>query len=662
MFLRTQHEFLFVGRDEDSFVENYCYDLGEGSEINGKIFINLEIQNNPAEAELIGETIFDTLRKSFFSDLEKDPYIRFEDSLKEINKILNTISQEKVSKHIGNLHVIIAAIVDNNLYLTQCGEAEAYLVRRRFCSVISEGLSDAQSQDYFNNIASGILENGDVVLLSSTRLLRYITKTDLAKITASNRNLVATLAELKDFLSSEILARIGFIGISVEESEASGKEKDQSFGHIQKEEEYAHDGVEEHKKSMITFQSVKQQASTLFLKAKDRFGDFRNNTRNRGGRTMTGSSAQEMNFSSFSKEKILIILVTLIIVFIGGIFWLKGRAAEQAKVDQLNATLNEVRETINSAESTYLHDPIKAIKMLNEASDKAKVVLNSRYNRQKANELLKNIEKLRDKLDGIQRAEPQLLANLAEKRPGVDALGLLSLKDNLYAFEYNALYPILLNSVLDPLTIDDKEKVIAGTFFEDNNSLLFFTDNKKLIEYKDNNFTSVQSEEGSFHEGTAVQGYDNKFYILDTVQNQIWRYVRRRDKFSSAEKYNSEGNVKNAVSLSIDGSIYLLTNDGSILKFLLGKQKDLQIKKSPSIPLAQPTKILTALDMQRVYVLESNKNRLLIYEKDKQGDGLSYVSQYVFENLDDVRDFQISKDEKILYLLDKTKVYKLNLS
>ena len=44
MSLRTQYEFLFVGRDEDSFVENYAYDLGDGSDSAGKIFINLGIK------------------------------------------------------------------------------------------------------------------------------------------------------------------------------------------------------------------------------------------------------------------------------------------------------------------------------------------------------------------------------------------------------------------------------------------------------------------------------------------------------------------------------------------------------------------------------------------------------------------------------------------
>ena len=122
MSSKLQHEFFFVGRDEGSFVENYAYDLGESGH-GGKIFINLEIQNNPAEAEALGDSIFDSMRRAFFADTDKDPYVRFEEAIKAVNKVLAEKKEHKVSKFIGNLHIIIAAIVGNDLFLTQCGDA-----------------------------------------------------------------------------------------------------------------------------------------------------------------------------------------------------------------------------------------------------------------------------------------------------------------------------------------------------------------------------------------------------------------------------------------------------------------------------------------------------------------------------------------------------------
>jgi len=58
MGLSLTSEFIFVGRGDESFLENYSYELSEDDGRGGKIFMALEILNNQAEAEDIGETIF----------------------------------------------------------------------------------------------------------------------------------------------------------------------------------------------------------------------------------------------------------------------------------------------------------------------------------------------------------------------------------------------------------------------------------------------------------------------------------------------------------------------------------------------------------------------------------------------------------------------------
>ena len=44
--LKTQSEFLFIGRGDDSFLENYSYELESNVEEGGRLFISLEISNN----------------------------------------------------------------------------------------------------------------------------------------------------------------------------------------------------------------------------------------------------------------------------------------------------------------------------------------------------------------------------------------------------------------------------------------------------------------------------------------------------------------------------------------------------------------------------------------------------------------------------------------
>jgi len=668
MSLRTQYEFLFVGRDEDSFVENYAYDLGEGGENSGKIFINLEIQNNPAEAEDIGELIFDTLRKRFFSDPDEDPYVRFEKSLKDVNRELKNLRLGKPSHFIGNLHVIIAAIVGDNLLLTQCGEAEAYLIRRKFCSVISDDLYDPESKDFFTNIANGTVEPEDFILLSSTRLLRYINKNDFARI-GSSKSLVGALGELRDFLSAEVLGKMGFIGIRAGfPAELTDQERSKVVSHLQKEEKIHGPGSKAKQPVNVILVDAVKKLSESVKNLSQKFalgsrGGAGIRGEERPGRVVRGGQGGGLfSFSSWSRDKILGAIIIIIIVLVGGVWWLRSRADEQTKIDHYVAILSQVQEEIGSAETTGQYNKDQASQMLNDAEQQALGVLNSGYARSDARKYLDQIQATRDKLDGVIHPLTRVLADLSAKRANVSALGLLSLKGSMYVFEYNALYPILADKVLDPLTIDENETVIAGSAFDDQNSLLFYTKSGKVIQYKDNRMAFVQSAEGSFHKGVAVQAYNNKFYILDPDSNQIWKYTKLRDKFDSAQQYNVDGDLKNGVSFAIDGNVYVVNKDGSMTKLLSGNKQNLVLKRQPVKPLSAPVKIFTELDLPQVYILEPSTHRVMVYYKDDKTQGLTYQAQYVFDDLNDLRDLYYDKNNNKLYLMDASKVYEVDLN
>ncbi|MBU0668120.1 hypothetical protein KJ951_02185 [Patescibacteria group bacterium] len=651
---------MFVGRDEGGFVENYAYDIGEGGENSGKIYINIEVQNNPVDAELIGETIFDSMRKAFFADLEKDPYVRFEDAVRSTNKALQKIKEEKASDYIGTLHVVIAAIVGNTLYLTQTGEAEAYLIRRRLCSTVSEGLGEDSVEEMFTNIASGSLEPGDFVLFSSTRLLRFISKTDLAKI-LSGRNLISTLGELKDYLMTEVLGRIGLTGIAVSEGAPAltQKEHGQIKEHLEKEEFY------DKKRPGKSGYALKDTLNTLTAAVNDlrqRVTALADKGKARVSRS--GSVRREgggLNLKAMGKDRMLVTLIAAIIILTLSIWWIKGQATEQAKIEGYSVTLNEVQETLNSAETTGQYNKDQAGQMLSQAKQKALEVLNSGYHRSKANELLGKIQESQDALDGVMHPDVRTLADLSEKRDNVSALGLLHLGGTLYAYEYNALYPIVLDKVQDPLTIDENETVIAGAVYDDKDSLLFYTKSGKVMEFKDNRVSFVDTADGAFKKGVAIEAYSNKIYILDSAGNQIWRYTRRRDSFDAAEAYNINADLAKGIDLAIDGNIYVLGNDGYITKLFSGNKEEFPIKKEPIDPLENPTRIYTELDMGSIYILEPDKQRVLVYYKDDKTGGASYDRQLVFDDMTDLRDLFVDKDTNKLYLLDQSKIYEVAL-
>ncbi|MFH1284637.1 MAG: hypothetical protein ABIH78_03565 [Candidatus Peregrinibacteria bacterium] len=665
MAFKANYEFLFVGKDDNSFLENYSYDLfQEHGEKSGQIFINLEIQNNPVDAEEIGNVIFETMQKVFFEDVQKDPYERFEMALKSVNGILGEFKAQKTSGYIGNLNVVIAAIVSDTLYLSQTGDAEAYLVRKRYVSVVSDGLSEENegSGDVFTNIASGSVENGDFVLFSSTRLLRYISKTDLARC-IGHADVAETLNEINDIISTEILGKISLTGIMFEEA---------SQDDIEDLEDLSDNRTQPLLKTSESSGSAsKGNIAGRFMTAIKGYRRRKGEVFQARGGTMKRVGGWFGNFwkslfkSGFGKNKILFLLVVVIIALAGGIWIAKSNMAQKAELQRLDGVLTSVQDKVAEASTKGSYDKETAKTILDQAYTDAMTVLNSGYYRDKAILVLGDIENTRDTLDNVKRVDnPTVLADLSAKRSDVNALGFVMLKDRLFVFEYNALYELVLDQVQDPLTIDDEETVIAASAFDDRNSLVFLTKSGKLIEYRDGTMSFMDTDDGAFHKGAAIASWSNRVYLLDPVSSQVWKYTFKgtRDTFGSAEAYfTADVDISNALDLAIDSNVYVLESNGDILKFYGGVQAEFYVNNAPFNSFKTPTVIYTNEKLDDIYVLDSQESRVLVFKKDSLDVNITYESQYLIEGVGDLRDIYVDPDSRQLYVLTSNKVLEVDL-
>jgi len=654
MALSLIYEFLFIGRDDNSFLENYYYDLFQdyGTK-SGQIFISLEIQNNPVDAEEIADVIFETMKKEFFEHIDMDPYARFEITLKSINAVLSEYKSKKNSGYIGNLNMIVAAVVDNTLYLSQCGDSEAYLIRKRFVSVVSEGLDEgSDSDDVFTNIANGEIEESDFILFSSTRLLRYISKNDLAGALKMN-NVVDSLSEIKDVISTEMLGKLGLTGVFFNKSVESDKEP--VFSETP--------NVKEHKKdsSMARVSSKKKLITGKFLTSLKKY-------KNR----MRASTGGLNNFldgllpKGVDKKKILTGLVVVICVLVIGIFLANGNGEKEAKIAEYDEVLDSVQLMLTEAEtkSAYAKDEAKII--LDKAYNDVLTVYSSGYHKDKSKIFLDKIEDLRDGLDNVKRiTSPKVFADLKTKRPDVNAMGFVEVGDRVFVYEYNALYELVLDQIQDPITIDENESIVAATGFEDRGSVVFITKSGKVIEYREGAISFMDTEDGTFNKGVAVDDWSNKIYIMDPVSNQIWKYTYKstRDTFSSAEKYlvSDDVDISGAKDFAIDANVYVLNSNSDIYKFYGGKEAKYSIEDLPLNKIQDPKSIYTDDRLDRVYVLDSKGKRIFVYYKEGGSGNLIYNLQYFFDGEYELRDFYVEPDTQKLYVLTKDVVLEIDL-
>lgn len=636
MSLGTNFEFLFIGRGEDSFLENYAYELStDDADKGGKIFLNVEITNNQAEAETVAEQMFTVFKDHFYEDLTLSAYERFEAALKFVNGKLKNFQQEKPSGFIGNLNVVIAAFVGKELLLSQTGDAEAYLVRGSYVSVISEGLFDPNRRDeeVFMNIASGDLTEGDFVVFSSSRLLRYMTKTEVARIFQPLREPISALADLRDTIITEILGRVGVIGVKVGVGPVTGDNR-APVKLRSKAHEHVRQVVERVKRTRVGSKVAARVEDLKKILPEDRF----------------------------TKHNLFVAFVVVLIIFVLGSTWLYTTRQNREEIARFEGVLTEVQDMINLAESKGQFDKDQAAAILKNAEAKTLEVLNAREFRSKASQILDSINEQRALLDNVRTVEtPQVFADLSLKKPNVNNLGLLFLKDRLFAFEFNALYEIILDRVQSPMTIDQNETVILGSAFDDIDGLVFATKARRIVEYRDGRFYFMDTGDGAWNTAVDIKAYGSRLYLLDPERNKIWRYSRGRDRYGAGETYNIDGDVSGAVAMAIDGALYVAKNNGSIMRFYAGKEEPFPIKQSPMLALASPTKLFTHNETGQMYILEAANNRVLVYNKDAKTGGAVYSTQYRFPSLDDLRDVYVDQRAGKLYVADATKVYVTDL-
>ncbi len=153
----------------------------------------------------------------------------------------------------------------------------------------------------------------------------------------------------------------------------------------------------------------------------------------------------------------------------------------------------------------------------------------------------------------------------------------------------------------------------------------------------------------------AAAGYNNRLYLLDKKENKIYRYNKRPAGFTEEISWLKEkADFSNAVSLSIDGRIYVLKADGTLLKYLKGVSEDFELDiAEPAIEEA--TKVTVSPELKFIYILEPSKQRLLIF--DKTGD---FLMQYKVEQFTDLKDFIVNETTKKIYFLNGSSVYEVD--
>jgi hypothetical protein len=183
---------------------------------------------------------------------------------------------------------------------------------------------------------------------------------------------------------------------------------------------------------------------------------------------------------------------------------------------------------------------------------------------------------------------------------------------------------------------------------------LTFVDNTGYKVYSKS--TGTQGKVGESYEGTDLTPAIPYLAFLYSIKGDTLTKYQLLDAGLDGTIWAQSPDLKDAVDIAIDGSVYVLKKD-SLIKFLSGEKQTFEISGLDT-PLSNAVRVIKTVDLENIYIADKGNNRILVL--DEEG---VLQKQYLADGdkFSDIKDISISQDEKTLMILSESKVFSITL-
>ncbi|MBI2437114.1 MAG: hypothetical protein HYV41_05275 [Candidatus Magasanikbacteria bacterium] len=361
-------------------------------------------------------------------------------------------------------------------------------------------------------------------------------------------------------------------------------------------------------------------------------------------------------------SKVLYIaLICLVFIFIISITYLKFKEDREAQAAQYTHAVDIIIEKKDEAQARLLYgEEKKALEILREA-ERLTDALPQKTDEEiaQARELTTTLSAILLKLQKITTVDSSIVADLSSTNEQVQIQGLVFFNDTLVAFGEHDTTLYTIDPITQTLESKSYELIknlkIADVPKEDD-KIVFITTEHKALEFNKKT-QSFSSKEISFStdnpELVDLAIYSTRLYILNAREEQIFKHNPTQIGYDRGTAWitSKTSSLLDAVSIAVDGDLYVLTSSGKILKFYAGTEQGFEIHGLDPA-LENPTQLWTYADVNNIYILEPTHKRVVII--DKEGN---FVGQYTNEAWDDLQDFVVNESDKMIYVLSGNKIY-----
>lgn len=371
----------------------------------------------------------------------------------------------------------------------------------------------------------------------------------------------------------------------------------------------------------------------------------------------------------------LVILVSavLIVFFIVSVIIGIRREFGLSQSTQTTKALTAAQHAYDEGVALLDLNPIKGRERLVQAKQLLSPLLPTASSKSKTGRQIKALyEQVTDSLGlamQVNRGEPQLFydGSLLKKDASIFSLALEA--DTLVALDKTTKTVFSLDILSKSgqiLAGGDAFQTASLIGLHGDNAYVLTSQGIHAVGLSDKTVTSsVIKPDSGWGTITALVAYGGNIYLLDTTKSRIWKYVAIGKGppagslgFSDLREYlnpDTLPNLQTALNMAIDGSVWLGTAEGKILRFTQGKEATF-LSQGVDPGWGMNLLVYTDDDNNNVYVLDRGQKRVVVLDKN----GV-YVAQYVWEGNFNPTQIVASEKQKKIFLLIEGKIYALNL-
>jgi len=671
----------------------------------GSLYFLIEITNPWLSAAQVGQTIVNTLVRYYYRGQESSNIINFENAVKKVNEGLAQITQNGETDWIGNLNAILILNIGDELHFTQTGDITAFLLRGNNINTLNtgkEGQQETHPLKTFSNIASGNVEANDKIVLSNNQIIKFIPQDKFESLTKKHSPRYS-LFEIAKILKKQKVKTVNAIILEILDSEAAAnlplEDIPETIYLDQPLESYAvtfnkylnnfvkpslvwlgksasklaisiKNFTQKHITPLISrfFKSAKKKTIEASTKTTGKFSDILSKNGNENKKPATALP----KISHYKESKIIksaknifqwfkihpkylygicaILFILVVISLISNRTDKKSTSETQAPntvaIDGLLSDANK---------SLILNDTTTAVTQAMEA----KQLLDDSIDATKKSEYFVKINDIFQK--GMQASLLALGADITEY-PQADKIFVVNNKILGFNSDKNSLIDIGLKKEPISKQVLVSEPAARLVYYDGDDNLFIETGMNHLYSYSIKNDKAQQlTAKGDWVQGVNFFKYGTKLYFINNTGSIVKYNSAGANAYSDAFEYiTDKSTLISPVSWDVDGKIYVLQKDGSVIQFNQGKKTGFAISGIP-LPFDQilnPFKIISPENSSEIYIVDKGQKdaigpRVLVFDKNGK-----FQKQYLLpDTISDLSDMVIQPQSKKIWILDNFKAY-----